>query len=118
MHERDRLRKSERGGGGMSYYQRHRRDLNQSDVFKAIQRAGGYVMDTSQTDLGFDGLVAIHGILRPVEVKRDGVFELTPNELRAHRELKAHGITVEILTGVDQSLEVLFRAKTREYYKP
>jgi hypothetical protein len=41
--------------------------------------------------------------------------KLTPHEELVHAKLKTKGITVEIVTGVDESLDVL-RERKRDFY--
>ena len=105
----------------MSRKTKHRKDGNHDDVKAALEAMGYLVLDTSQTNLGFDMICVKHGAARFVEVK-DGSLppsrqKLTPHEQKVHQQLRARGVTVELLTGVDQSLDVLGE-KTRNYYKP
>lgn len=97
----------------------HRLDGNHHEVRQALERVGYLFLDCSQTNLGFDALVVKAGRLVPVEIK-DGrrapsAQRLTPHEVEVHARLKAHGVTVEILTGVDQSLDVLLEPR-RNFY--
>ena len=90
---------------------RHRLDGNHKAVRKAVEALGYLWLDTSQTDIGLDAILVKHGRIIPAEVK-DGTLSpsrqrLTPNEAKVHQALKQHGVTVEILTGVDSSLDVL-----------
>lgn len=104
----------------MSERKRHRVDGNQVEIRKALERIGYLFIDTSQTNLGFDGLVVKAGRIVPIEIKHPKRLALTPNEQDAHAKLKAYGVRVEVLTGVDQSLDVLMgdqRQVTRNFYK-
>lgn len=98
-------------------YSRHRRDGNQGEVVDALEKLGYHVIDLSQSDCGFDLLVAKHGVLRAVEVKHPKRLTLTKNEREAHEALKAKGVLVEIVTGLDDSLEVLREPKRNFYGK-
>jgi hypothetical protein len=98
---------------------RHRKDRNHPEIREAVEALGYLWIELSQTNTGLDAIVVKHGRMVPVEVK-DGARppsarKLTPHEEQVHQQLKERGITVEILTGVDQSLDVL-RARDRNYY--
>ena len=88
----------------------HRLDANHADIRRAVEAMGWLWMDCSQTALGFDALLAKGGRLVLIEVK-DGAKpmsaqKLTAHEHRVHQQLKAHGIVVEVIRGVDH-LDVL-----------
>ena len=90
----------------------HRKDANHDRLVTLLRLGGAYVLDTSQTGLGFDALVAKYGRLTPVEIK-DGSLPpsrriLTPHEAQVHAELWRHGVRVEMLME-EADLEVLGR---------
>ena len=81
---------------------RHRKDANHDAITDAAEQLGWYVENVSQTDLGYDAILTKAGQTVRAEIK-DGhkpmsQQTLTPHEKRVHARLKAHGITVEILT--------------------
>ena len=83
---------------------RHRQDRNHHEIREAAEALGWLWQDTSQTQLGYDAILVQGGRTAYVEIK-DGnkpmsAQQLTPHEVRVHRTLKAHGVTVEILTCV------------------
>ena len=96
----------------MSQHRRHRLDTNHAEIRRAVEALGWLWMDCSQTSLGVDAFIAKGGRLVPVEVK-DGAKpmsaqQLTAHEQRVHQQLKAHGILVEVIRGLDD-LSVLGR---------
>jgi len=99
---------------------RHRKDGNHDVVVEAIERRGFVWWDTSQSEIGVDGFVVGHGRLVPCEIKdpesRRGLA-LSENERRTHRLLGSRGVRVEILTGDNESLDVLLRVR-RDPYEP
>jgi hypothetical protein len=98
----------------------HRKDRNHDVVRQAVERLGLYWWDAAQTNLGVDGFVVAQGRVVPVEVKDPKArrkLALSPHEAAIHQVLRAHGVTVEILTGDDQSLDV-FKAPRRDFYAP
>ena len=83
---------------------RHRQDRNHHEIREAAEALGWLWQDTSQTHLGYDAILVKGGRTVYAEIK-DGqkpmrAQRLTPHEVRVHRTLKAHGVTVEILTCV------------------
>lgn len=97
---------------------RERRDNNEKGIRKAVE-ALGYLWIPQGRKVGFDALLVGHGRIVPVEVK-DGskppsARRLTPNEEKVQAALKAKGVTVELLTDVEQSLDVL-RLPVRNFY--
>lgn len=104
----------------MGERRRHRLDSNHKAVRAALEALGYTFLDCSQTSLGFDAIVVRQGRFVPVEIKdpkSSRKLKLSPHEAKVHQQLKAQGVTVEILTGVDASLDVL-RQPERNYYKP
>jgi hypothetical protein len=104
----------------MGERKRHRLDSNHKAIRKALEARGALFIDTSQTNLGFDALVVPAGFSRlvPVEIKDPASsrgLKLSPKEAAVHRELKARGITVEILTD-DASLDVLTQPARADFY--
>lgn len=95
---------------------RHRKDVNHERLTQAAERLGWYVLNTSQSEIGFDAIMVKGGRIVFTEIK-DGnkpisAQKLTPHEERVHATLKRHGITVEILTCVADLL-MLERAHPR-----
>jgi Holliday junction resolvase len=86
-----------------------RTDRNHKDVVAALKACGWTVVDCSRLGDGFPDLLAARaGVLRLVEIK-DGSRSpsrrrLTPQEETVHTCLKAAGVTVRILTTVDEAL--------------
>lgn len=81
---------------------RHRKDGNHGTLLAVAAQLGWYTQNTSQTELGYDAILVKAGRVVFAEIK-DGQKpmsqqKLTPHEETVHRRLKAHGITVEILT--------------------
>lgn len=81
---------------------RHRKDDNHDALLDVATRLGWFAQNTSQTELGYDAILVKGGRVVFAEIK-DGQKpmsqqKLTPHEQTVHRRLKAHGITVEILT--------------------
>src|SRR5262245_59186880 len=99
---------------------RHRKDGNHDLVVQAIERRGLVWWDTSQSDIGVDGFAVGLGRVVPCEIKdpkgRLGLT-LTANEERTHKLLASRGVRVEILTGDNDSLDVLFRHR-KDPYEP
>ncbi len=96
----------------MSRKRQHRLDGNHHELKAELEARGFLFVDCSQTNLGFDGLVAKHGRLTPIEIK-DGSrsasrLRLTAKELDMHQKLWSKGVRIEILTGVED-LDVLGR---------
>jgi hypothetical protein len=98
---------------------RHRKDDNHKEVQGAIEQMGYLFLNCSQSALGFDALAVKAGRFVPIEIKdgkkRPSARKLTPHEVKVHAALKAHGVTVEIVTGINDSLDVL-RLRDRNYY--
>jgi len=100
----------------MSRKYQHRKDRNHAAIAKGIEARGQGFIDTSQTGLGFDGLVTVGcptcgGKLAPVEIKDPSSsrgLTLSPKEEKVHAALKAHGIHITILT-CEADLDVLGR---------
>jgi hypothetical protein len=107
---------------GRRFY--HAKDRNHKAVRKAVERLGYVWIDLAQSSAGIDAIVCRGGRCVPIEVK-DGSLppskqKLTPHEQQVHALLKAHGVTVEILTGDNESLDVLKgdqRQATRNFYR-
>ena len=98
----------------------HRKDGNHDLVVQAIRRRGYFWWDASQTNLGVDGFAVGHGRLVPVEIKdpkSKRKLALSEHEHKIHTILRRHGIAVELLTGDDQSLDVL-TPPARDFYEP
>ena len=94
----------------------HRLDNNHHVVVQAIERLGYFWWDASQTSLGVDGFAVGYGRIVPVEIKdpkSSRKLALSPRESDIHRQLGARHVRVEILTGDDESLDVL-----RGHYRP
>jgi hypothetical protein len=103
----------------MSGPPRHRKDRNHRTCAAALTQLGYWFWDASQSDLGVDGFAVGHGRIIPVEFKHPDNVKLTPNETRVHQQLKIHGFTVEIMTGVDdKSLEPFLHDRGRNFYDP
>lgn len=102
----------------MSRKRSHRKDANHDQVKAELERLGYLFIDTSQTNLGLDAIVVKHGRMVPVEIKdpkSSRKLKLSPKEAKMHQLLKAYGVTVEILTGDNESLDVL-REPRRNFY--
>ena len=90
------------GSRGVDALMRHRKDANQAALLEAAERIGWCALNASQSNLGFDAILVKAGRIVLAEIK-DGdkpmsAQKLTPHEQDVHAKLKAHGITVEILT--------------------
>jgi hypothetical protein len=100
----------EPGGGRMSYAARV--DDNQSEIVKALQRIGAYVIDCSHVGQGFpDLLIAYRGRWVLLEVK-DGEKspsrrKLTPAQTIFHAEALAKGCKVHVVESVDDAIRVV-----------
>jgi len=87
-------------------------DDNQSEIVRAIQRIGAYVIDCSHVGSGFpDLLVAFRGRWTLIEIK-DGEKppsrrKLTPSQTIFHAEALAKGCKVHVVESVDQALCLL-----------
>lgn len=87
-------------------------DDNQSEIVRAIQRIGAYVIDCSHVGSGFpDLLVAFRGRWTLIEIK-DGEKppsrrKLTPAQTIFHAEAVAKGCKVHVVENVDQALRLL-----------
>lgn len=95
-------------------HKRHRLDSNHKAVVAELERRGYGWIDTSQTNIGFDGLVLVHGRLIPCEIKDPRStrgLRLTTHEAKVAEHCLRHGVRVELLTGVDDSLDVLERPR-------
>lgn len=84
---------------------RHRLDANHHAIRECAEALGWHWQDTSQTGLGYDAILIRGGVVKFCEIK-DGMKpisqqRLTPYEQRVHQDLKAHGVTVEVLTSQD-----------------
>lgn len=80
----------------------HRLDANHRSLRRVAEQVGWLWLDCAQTGLGVDALLIKGGRIVVAEIK-DGQKpmsqqKLTPHEKLVHARLKAHGITVEILT--------------------
>jgi len=84
-------------------------DANQKEVAQTLERLGWWVVDLSKVGGGVsDLLVGKRGVLRLVEIK-DGskppsARKLTDDQIKWHAEAKAYGITVSILTSVEDAV--------------
>lgn len=87
-------------------------DDNQSEIVKALQRIGVYVIDCSHVGAGFpDLLCAYRGQWTLLEIK-DGAKppsrrKLTPDQVIFHAEAMAKGCKVHVVESVDQALRLL-----------
>lgn len=91
---------------------RHRKDANHNHICLALTASGWYVQDTSSTNLGYDAILVKAGRIVLVEIK-DGskppsAQKLTPHEEQVHAALARCGVTVELLTCLED-LAVLDR---------
>lgn len=80
----------------------HRLDANHRAIQQIAEQIGWYFWDCAQTGLGVDAILIKGGRIVVAEIK-DGAKpisaqRLTPHEKAVHAKLKAHGVTVEILT--------------------
>lgn len=87
-------------------------DDNQSDIVKALQRIGAYVIDCSHVGAGFpDLLIAFRGRWVLLEVK-DGAKslsrrKLTPAQTIFHAEALAKGCKVHVVESVDDAIRIV-----------
>jgi hypothetical protein len=91
---------------------RHRTDANHTAVCALLRQLGYVVLDTSQSNIGFDALIARGGRLLAIEIK-DGEKPmskqaLTTHEADVHRALLSAGVRVEIIRS-EADCEVLGR---------
>lgn len=80
----------------------HRTDANQAALLVVAEQLGWCALNASQSNMGFDALLIKAGRIVIAEIK-DGskplsAQKLTDHEKDVHARLKAHGITIEILT--------------------
>ncbi len=84
-------------------------DANAADIIEALRRCGWYWQDTSKQGDGCpDGFAVKVGRVVPVEIK-DGAKpaskqKLTPDEANVHAAFARHGVTVQIVTSVEQAM--------------
>lgn len=87
-------------------------DDNHSEIVKALQRIGVYVVDCSHVGQGFPDLLCFYrGQITLVEIK-DGDKppsrrKLTPDQTIFHGEAMAKGCKVHVVETVDQAVRLL-----------
>lgn len=88
---------------------RARVDANHGEVRSALRAAGWTVVDCAGVGSGFpDLLIARNGVVRMVEIK-DGAKvksaqKLTEDEVQFHALMAAAGVTVQVVTSVEEAL--------------
>ena len=88
---------------------RARVDANHAEVRSALRAAGWTVVDCAGVGSGFpDLLIAKHGRVLMVEIK-DGAKvpskqKLTEDEVQFHALMAAAGVTVSVVTSVEEAL--------------
>jgi hypothetical protein len=88
---------------------RARVDANHAEVRSALRAAGWTVVDCARIGSGFpDLLIAKHGRIVMVEIK-DGAKvksaqKLTEDEVQFHALMAAAGVTVSVVTSVEEAL--------------
>lgn len=89
---------------------RHARvDANHGEVRSALRAAGWTVVDCARIGSGFpDLIIARRGVIRMVEIK-DGAKvpsaqKLTEDEVQFHALMAAAGVTVSVVTSVEEAL--------------
>lgn len=93
-------------------------DRNHSEIARAMERVGGYVIDCSHVGSGFpDFIVAFRGRWTLIEVK-DGEKplsrrKLTPDQVIFHAEAMAKGCKVHVVENVEQAVKLLGSIGTR-----
>jgi len=86
-------------------------DRNQTEIVKALRKAGAFVLITSQLKNSFDILAGFRGKLYAVEIK-DGELpaskrKLTPGELKCKEGLESVGVTYHVINSVEEALEMI-----------
>jgi len=93
---------------------RARVDANHAEVRSALRAAGWIVVDCARIGSGFpDLLIAKGGHILMIEIK-DGAKaksaqRLTDDEVQFHALMRAAGVTVHIVTSIDDALALLQR---------
>lgn len=93
-------------------------DDNHSDIVKALERVGVYVIDCSHVGSGFpDLLCAYRGRWTLIEIK-DGAKspsrrKLTPAQTIFHAEALAKGCKVHVVENVEQAVRLVGTIGTR-----
>ena len=88
---------------------RARIDANHVEVRSALRAAGWTVVDCARIGAGFpDLLIARRGTIRMVEIK-DGAKvkskqQLTEDEVQFHALMASAGVTVQVVTSVEEAL--------------
>jgi Holliday junction resolvase len=96
---------------GAPVRRRARVDANHAEVRSALRAAGWTVVDCARIGAGFpDLLIAKHGRIVMVEIK-DGAKvksaqKLTEDEVQFHALMAAAGVTVSVVTSVEEALEL------------
>ena len=94
---------------GAPVRRRARVDANHSEVRSALRAAGWTVVDCARIGAGFpDLIIARRGVIRMVEIK-DGAKvksaqKLTEDEVQFHALMAAAGVTVSVVTSVEEAL--------------
>ena len=94
---------------GAPVRRRARVDANHVEVRSALRAAGWTVVDCARIGSGFpDLLIARRGTIRMVEIK-DGAKvkskqQLTEDEVQFHALMAAAGVTVSVVTSVEEAL--------------
>ena len=88
---------------------RARVDANHGEVRSALRAAGWTVVDCAGVGSGFPDLIIVRrGTIRMVEIK-DGAKvksaqKLTEDEVQFHQLMAAAGVTVSVVTSVEEAL--------------
>ena len=88
---------------------RARVDANHGEIRSALRAAGWTVVDCARIGAGFpDLLIARNSVVRMVEIK-DGAKvkskqQLTEDEVQFHALMAAAGVTVQVVTSVEEAL--------------